>query len=245
MKDKLSFAGRIALHLVFVPKCIGCGLRMSPDTEAVLCPVCRAAYESEKENTCFVCGGRMCDCLCLPKQLEGHGIKRMAKLYDYEPQKKEIGARLIYALKHKNLHSLCDFLGKELAQALRPVLGDGECVVTYPPRGKKGILRDGFDHAEALSRAVAKNLSLSHLCTLRRTHQAVQKSLTREARLKAASLAYALREGVDLRGKRVILCDDVCTSGATLIAAARHLRRAGAKEVIVATLALTPEKNSR
>lgn len=245
MKSKLARLCRIALRLVFVPKCVGCGLRMPPDTETVLCPACRATYESEKESTCPVCGGRMSDCLCLPRRMERRGIKRMAKLYDYEPQKGRIGARLIYALKHKNLRSLSDFLGKELAEPLRPVLEEGECVVTFPPRSKKGILHDGFDHAEALSRAVAVHLSLPHLCTLERTRHTVQKSLSRDARLREAADSYALRPDVDLRGKLVILCDDVCTSGATLIAAARLLRRAGAKEVIPATLALTPEKNSR
>ncbi len=245
MKNKLCRIGRIALRLIFVPKCVGCGLRMPPDTETVLCPVCRAAYESEKENTCAVCGGRMSDCLCLPKRMEHRGIKRMAKLYDYEPQKGEIGARLIYSLKHKNLRSLADFLGKELAEPLRPILSEGEFVVTFPPRSHKGIRRDGFDHAETLSRAVAAQLSLEHLSTLRRTRHTVQKSLSREERLKAAATTYVLRDDIDLHGKRVILCDDVCTSGATLIATARLLRSAGAKEVIPAALALTPEKNSR
>ena len=245
MKDKLARIGRIALRLVFLPKCVGCGLRMPPECDAVLCPVCRATYENEKENTCPVCGGRMSDCLCLPDRFAHHAIKRMAKLYDYEPQKGRIGARLIYTLKHKNLRSLTDFLGKELAEPLRPVLAEGEFVVTYPPRSKKGILRDGFDHAEALSRAVAAHLSLPHLCTLRRTRHAVQKSLSREERRKAAAATYELCPGIDLHGKRVILCDDVATSGATLIAAARLLRRAGAREVILATLALTPQKTGR
>ena len=245
MKDKLAHYARIALRLLFVPKCVGCGLRMPPDSGAVLCPVCRAGYENEKENTCSVCGGRMADCLCLPREMQKRGVKRMAKLYYYEPQRGEVGARLIYTLKHKNLCALQDFLGKELAASLRPLGEEGDLIVTYPPRSRRGIRHDGFDHAEALSAALAKHLSGTHMCTLRRTRDSAQKTLSRTARLAAAVGDYALMPNIDLRGRRVVLCDDVCTTGATLRACARLLRSAGAKEVVLATLAVTPQKNPR
>ena len=242
MRQRLLRYAHLALRLVFPPKCPSCGERMPFDTAAVLCPYCRSRYENAKGMTCPCCASRMADCLCLPAQMEKHGIKRMAKLFPYEPQKEEVTARLIYALKHKNLRSLQNFLGKELAEPLRPLLLEGEVVVTYPPRGKHGIHHDGFDHARELSLCVAHTLSLAHVDTLVRTRHAKQKSLSRTARRREAAAAYALREDVNLKGKRVILCDDVCTTGATLISAARLLKKAGAKEVVCAALALTPEK---
>ena len=243
MKEKLTRYVRLALRLIFVPKCASCGERMPFDSEAVLCPVCRTRYENAKETTCVCCASRMADCLCLPEGMTRHGIKRMAKLVPYEPQKEETTARLIYALKHRNLLSLQNFLGKELAEPLRPILSDGEFVVSYPPRGRRGIRHDGFDHARELSLGVARALSLPHIDALTRTRHTAQKALSRTARLKEAAVAYALAKDVDLTGKRVILCDDVCTTGATLIAAARLLRRAGAKEVVCAAVAITPEKH--
>lgn len=245
MREKLARCLRIALRLIYVPKCIGCNTRMSPDTEGILCPSCRDAYENEKEMPCPTCAERMSECLCLPHGMERRGIKRMAKIFFYEPRRGELGARLVFALKHRNLASLQDFLGKELAEPLRSITAEGDWVVSYPPRSKRGIRRDGFDHAKMLSRALAKELSLPHLCTLVRNRHSVQKELSREARLREASSTYALKQGVDLRGKRVILCDDVCTTGATLIAAARLLRRAGAKEVVCAALAITPPREYR
>lgn len=243
IKEKLARYTRLALRLIFVPKCVSCGERMPFDTEEVLCPSCRSRYDKEKETICPTCASDMARCLCLPVGMERRGIKRMAKLIPYEPHKEETGARMIYALKHKNLRSIQDFLGKELAEPLRAILAEGDFVVTYPPRSQRGIREDGFDHARELSRAVAHALSLPHLDTLLRVRHTVQKSLSRTARLKEAAAAYALAEDVDLTGKRVILCDDVCTTGATLIAAARLLRRAGAKEVVCAAVAVTPHKN--
>lgn len=241
-KEALARYARIALRLLFVPKCVSCDTRMPPESDAVLCPICRGAYENTKMTTCPTCANRMGDCLCLPKRIERRGIKRMVKLFPYEPEKSEVCARIIYTLKHKNLRSLHLFLGKELAEPLRAVAEAGDVLVTYPPRSRRGIRHDGFDHAEALSRALANELGLPHLSTLRRVRHKAQKSLSREERLQEAAKTYAVRENLDLTGKRVILVDDVCTSGATLIAAARLLRSAGAREVIPATLALTPER---
>lgn len=240
MREKLARYARVALRLFFVPKCAGCGARMAADSESVLCPACYAHYEEAKGGICPSCAGRMADCLCLPEWMQRKGIKRMAKLFLYEPQKAETAARLIYTLKHKNLYSLQNFLGKELAEPLRSVLDEGDFVVTYPPRSRRGIREDGFDHARELSLATARALGLPHVTALRRVQHAAQKTLSRQERLEKALASYALCEGIDLAGKRVILCDDVCTTGATLIAAARLLRKAGAREVVCATLALTP-----
>lgn len=245
MKEKLARYLRVALRLLYVPKCIGCDSRMAADTEGVLCSVCRDIYENEKENTCPLCAERMSDCLCLPHGMERRGIKRMAKIFFYDPRRDEIGAGLVYALKHRNLASLQAFLAKELAEPLRSLASEGDWIVSYPPRSKRGIHHDGFDHAEALSRALAKELAIPHLSTLLRNRHAVQKTLSREARLREAANTYELKKGIDLCGKRVILCDDVCTTGATLIAAVRLLRRAGAKEVVCAVLAITPPRDYR
>ncbi len=236
---------RIALRLLFVPKCVGCDERMPPEDDAVLCPVCRASYENEKMQTCPVCASPMSECLCLPKRMERRGIKRMAKVFPYEPEKSEVCARIIYALKHHNLRSVQIFLGKEMAEPLRGLVEEGDFVVTYPPRSRRSICHDGFDHAEELSRALAAELGIPHIRTLSRARHKMQKRLSRDERLREAAKTYTLRRGVDIAGKRVILVDDVCTSGATLIAASRILRSAGAREVVCATLALTTEKGQR
>ena len=68
-----------------------------------------------------------------------------------------------------------------------------------------------------------------------------QKELAREERLRRAKAAFACRPGTDLTGKRVLLVDDIITTGATASACAAALLQAGAIEVTAAAIAATEE----
>ena len=128
--------------------------------------------------------------------------------------------------------------GLILAQCVQdqklPVL-DG---VTWAPLSRRRLRKRGFDQAELLARETARQLNLPVLSLLRKTrHTAPQSGLTGEAARRANALgAYELRSGVDLRGKKLLLIDDVVTSGATLSECARLLCQEGA-EVYCAALA--------
>lgn len=235
--------------LLYVPRCAVCDTRLPPGGEVPLCPLCRTRYENDKEATCPACAGRMSDCLCLPPDMPRCGVRRMAKLFRYRPASGDASAKMIYTLKHRDYVGIQRFFAAELALPLSGLVEDpAEWVVTYPPRSRAAKRRDGFDHASALSAALAKRLGCAYLPTLVRTdgEGGEQKQRSRTARLASAKKTYALRPGTALAGKRVILVDDVSTTGATLAACARLLRReAGAKEVIFAVLAQTPSQKGR
>ncbi len=234
------------LSLVFPPKCAGCATRLSPDGGS-LCPVCRARYENEKEMTCSVCASRLPDCLCLPMQMTRRGVAGLAKLIYYRPASSPATARMLYTIKHKNVRALQDFLGAELARSLSAAVAEGgEWVVTYPPRSRAALREDGFDHARALARSLAAQLDLPCVTALTRVGDGrAQKELSRTERARAAISHYRPRSGLSLAKKNVILCDDIATTGATLVAAARLLRQMGARRVLCATVALTPDKTIR
>ncbi len=238
------------LNLLFVPRCAVCGTRLPPSGELPLCPMCRALYENDKEVTCPVCAGRMGDCLCVPRDMPRCGVRRMVKLFRYRPGADDASAKMIYALKHRNLKILQEFFAKELALPLSGLVEQpGEWVVTYPPRSKGAGRRDGFDHAGALAAALAKRLGCRFTCAFIREDGAKdsqQKRLSRTARFAAARKSYRLRPQQGLAGKHVIVVDDVVTTGATLAACARLLRHEGAvKEVVFAVLAQTPSQKGR
>ena len=96
-----------------------------------------------------------------------------------------------------------------------------------------------------IAKALAKRLGcscISPLCRLNR-HAPAQKQLTKEERVDNAFRTYGVKRKTDLRGKRILLLDDICTTGATLAASAAAMRRAGAVRVTCMVLAKTAAKD--
>ncbi len=230
-------------RLIAVPKCVMCKTRLPLDhPNGVLCPVCHAEYESEKQDTCPVCASRMADCFCVPPWLPKTRARRMVKLVTYRRDSERVSAHLIYALKHRDLIDLQRFLARELSYSIASLIEDpDEWLVSYPPRSRASIHKDGFDHAAETARALGTQLGIPFACLLSRSGPGkIQKSLTRTERMSAAREAYTVIKDIPVKGKRVILFDDICTTGATLVACATQLYRAGVKEVVFATVAITP-----
>lgn len=112
-------------------------------------------------------------------------------------------------------------------------------LVTWAPLSRLRRWRRGYDQAELLAREVSSQLGLPLQSTL---HKANRKPLSRlegSRSIRAARIlgAYSLGNGANVAGKRILLVDDIVTSGATLNECARILKTAGAAEIICVTLA--------
>ncbi|MBQ8174801.1 MAG: ComF family protein [Clostridia bacterium] len=238
---KISDLPNIISRLFFVPKCAVCNTRLPlSHPDGVLCPICRLRYENEKTVTCPVCASVLGECLCLPPDMPKSAAHKMVKLVSYHPGAEDASADMIFALKHHATTDLLRFFADELALRLLPVVnGKEHFVVTYPPRGRKALRHDGYDHAASLASALGRRLHLPALSLFRRRYAGQQKKLSRTARLAAARAGYTLRRNASVKGKRVILVDDICTTGATLTALAKHLRASGAREIVFAVIAVT------
>lgn len=127
-------------------------------------------------------------------------------------------------------------LGRLLASALPREQGF-DVIVPMPLHWRKRWRR-GFNQAGLLAREIARrtNLPVSH--ALRRVkHTAAQAGLTNAKRRENVSGAFRARHKAALAGQRVLLIDDVLTTGATAASCARVLRMAGARDVTLLTLA--------
>ncbi len=147
-------------------------------------------------------------------------------------------ADLVKAIKYKNLRSPIKALGQALAQQATAGQPQPATVVTWVPASARHRAQRGADHAELLALSVAHHLDLPAQRLLLRAPGPAQHTLTVTQR----------RSGPTLRVRpinadaRVLLIDDVTTTGASVRTAARALRRAGAKQVTVAVVAATPPR---
>jgi ComF family protein len=147
---------------------------------------------------------------------------------------------LILRLKNSQGESLGELLGDLWAKHARGRLGElaADIVIPVPLHWWRHWLR-GYNQSETLARAVAHQLNLPckphYLRRIRNTPQ--QSRQTPTARRGNVRDAFRARSSAHLRGKTVLLVDDVLTSGTTCSEAAKALRQAGAAHVVVAVLA--------
>lgn len=123
------------------------------------------------------------------------------------------------------------------ARTLTPYLTDAlkdrdfDCIVPIP-MAPKGLRERGYNQAQLLAGFLSKTVRIPMVPALEKCRE-TEKQHTLHARERRINLkgAYRVRKGMDLQGKAVLLCDDVVTTGATILEAAETLRNAGARKV--------------
>jgi ComF family protein len=150
---------------------------------------------------------------------------------------------LVTACKFRALRSLTDDLAARAAPAFSGAVAAADAVVTSVPAHRDHRLERGFDLAESLARRLARDAGLAYAPLLRRVrHGARQSGLDRASRAANVHHAFALRDGgfgVGNRLKRVIIIDDVYTTGETLNQCAQALADVAALDPVVFTFART------
>lgn len=160
------------------------------------------------------------------------GLDGCAALFVYEG----VGRELVARLKYRNARAALPRLAEALAAMVDAASVD---VVTWPPTTVARRRRRGFDQSELLARAVARRLGRPCHRLLRRPPGPAQTGQPAAARRQGPVFVPT----GPLAAGHVLLVDDVRTTGATLTAAARALRQAGARHVWGLTLAETPDRS--
>lgn len=136
-------------------------------------------------------------------------------------------------------------LYRALAACILAVLPDrGFDCVTFAPLPRSRENRRGYNQAALIAKAVARRLALPCRELLMRAGQnAEQHTLSAAERAENVQHAYRAKDPEKIRGKRILLIDDIVTTGHTLAAMANCLRDAGAAEIHGAAAAYTPHQN--
>lgn len=229
------------LRLLFPPRCLACRTLLAPDTTDSLCPECRANLEDHRIRQCPRCFQFLNQCSCSTEYLERAGIHSLGKVFRYDPKdREETENQLIFRLKEANLSAVADCLAGELAPVVRRLADPPErYVIVGVPRSRSAIRKYGYDHIRMLCRSLSRLTGIPYIAAVRRVGgMGQQKKKNRTERMRSAAVSYAPAPHVDLRGKRVILIDDLVTSGATLAACAHAVRKCGVKTVHAAVLAV-------
>jgi predicted amidophosphoribosyltransferase len=192
------------------------------------CPVCGRVGTAP----CAACVERLQRAPALPPPL---GVDRCAALLLYDGAGRELVARL----KYRNARSSLRWLADAMASLVDPRAVD---VVTWAPTTATRRRARGFDQGELLARAVARRLRRPCRAMLRRGPGPAQTGRSAVAR-RSGGVALATERVPD--GVRVLVVDDVLTTGSTLASAARALRAAGADEVTAVVAARTMLKRAQ
>ena len=155
-----------------------------------------------------------------------------------------LGRDLVVGLKFRNHRHLVVYLAEQLSRRLDPTEID---VITWAPTSGRRSRRRGYDQAELLARALARRWRKPCRRMLFRRHGAAQTGQSRALRLIGPEFAARPVARVATRGQgpRVLVVDDVVTTGATLHAARKALLAAGARSVLMAAVAATPDAQVR
>jgi len=227
------------LDLLFPRFCLSCGADLTESRRRWLCPRCLAGIQPPSPDACPVCAGRLgagapvsaCrDCSRLRPRFAA-----CIAVGGYEG----LLGDLIRQLKYGRRPALAWPLGKLLAESLLLVPGARADVVVPVPIPWRRRLRRGFNQAELIAGELARRLRMPmDRRVLARTGAAeAQAGLAPSRRLLAPRGTMRARLPRRFRGQRVLLVDDVLTTGGTANEAARVLKAAGATRVIVAVVA--------
>lgn len=238
-KRKILTAGSALLDVLLPPQCLGC--RRLVDRPGQLCPDCWGRIRFIAPPFCACCGlpfahdpgpGALCGgCAAHPPVFQ-----RARAVFRYDAASRG----LILAFKHGDRLDAAPPFARWLAAAGAALLAEADLILPVPLHRRR-LFQRRYNQAALLAQALARQrgLPVATQVLLRRRNTPSQGHLRASQRRRNVAGAFAVAPGgaARLAGRRVLLVDDVFTTGATLEAAARALLAAGAREVDCLTLA--------
>jgi competence protein ComFC len=236
---------RDALASILIPApCRLCEALLTHSSRIPVCQSCLDGFPRLPEKICVGCGVPMPDVAAVPGEMlrcaacrlgtYAFDCARSFALYENEL------ARAVVLLKFERIEPLGKWFAVRLAEIVAQNAEAFVADVVVPvPLHRDRAKERGYNQAELLSKPLAKLLRLPHrgVLLVRTRARPSKHVLTLRERWAAVRGAFEIRPGSQVDNQRVLLLDDVMTTGATLDACSKALRDAGAKSVVALTVA--------
>lgn len=212
------------LDIIAPDDCINCSLE-----GAILCEWCRLDqdYVPSRCYKCHAQSQNFATCLSCKKSTN---LKRVIICQEY----KNLAKDLIIALKFDCKRQAALPIARMMNERIPLFELD---YITFVPTAYQRARQRGFDHAKLIATNLAKLRSMRCVPLLLRTNNSHQVGSSKKQRIAQATNTYKVRNNNELDCKKILLIDDVITTGATLQAATKALQEAGANKIYIATFA--------
>ncbi len=231
-----------AIDLVYPRICFSCDESIKEEMEIYICGKCRKKINLRHQDRCFRCATaiglfsvvskRGC-VMCENMKLYFDGVY---SVMSYEG----VIRNLLHKFKYGKSESLLVPLGNILVENVKncDFLRDIDVVIPVPLFWKQQIKR-GFNQSEMFARRLSAHLSIniSHRNLVRVRNTETQTHLSHDERIYNVTGAFSVRKRQKIAGKKILLIDDVMTTGVTASECSSVLKKSGADSVYVITLA--------
>ncbi len=249
LSAKLKDALGALASVVFPAPCRICGRALANASRVPICRECLAGFVRIREPMCSCCGrpfifeatppatvSSVSESLCRLCRVRFYAFDRARSFAVYDDALIEA----VLLLKYEEVTRLGGWFAARLAELVLREAAEWRADVVVPvPLHRDRHRERGYNQAELIARPLARRLGLKlERYLLARTRpRPPQLVLSRTEHWKSVRGAYATRQGLKVDNLRVLLVDDVLTTGATLDACARALKKAGAAAVLGLTVA--------
>lgn len=232
-----------ALDFVYPPECLLCGIEIS-EGRPTFCESCQSKLKPRLTDECFRCGAPVGPYADLTKgcgqcRRESFAFDRVIRLGVYDGEMRSACIRAKSTGGSSVARALAEVLVNEKRKLFEELSID--MAVPIPEHWTRRFLHSHYA-AETVSREISRQLHVDWnrklLTKLRRTPK--QATSPTPLRRQQQQGSFGVNRSVDLSKKVILLVDDILTTGSTASAAARALKQAKAKQVIVAVIAVSP-----
>ena len=242
MKKFLNKTLETLIELVYPNQCIVCRQVIEFKTNKWRCPSCIGEMKPISGKTCDICGVPISvDGICSNCSYRKPYYKKAYCAYEYKGSVKEAIHNIKFRDRPQNIRYFAD---KVFEYAVQNGF-EGADIITFVPMHPQKQRERGYNQSAILAKYLAKYKTGRYEKLLKKIKNTPnQHDLKREERLKNLKDSFVVADENKVKGKKILLVDDIYTTGATVNECAKVLMKAGAKSVEVVCIAIVNKRRT-